>query len=80
VQRTDSGALPPSFARVSLTLLAGQIHVNLLGDVHGGEMMRLVDSTAGAVAQRLGVLGAPSPVWRMWLVILVATTGHPSTA
>jgi hypothetical protein len=42
--------------------------------------MRLVDSTAGAVAQRLGVLGAPSPVWRMWLVILVATTGHPSTA
>jgi len=48
----DSGALPPSFGRVSLTLLAGQIHVNLLGNVHGGEVMRLVDSTAGAVAQR----------------------------
>jgi len=44
--------LPPSFGRVSLTLLAGQIHVNLLGNVHGGEVMRLVDSTAGAVAQR----------------------------
>jgi len=26
--------------------------VNLLGNVHGGEVMRLVDSTAGAVAQR----------------------------
>ena len=46
------GALPPSFGRVSLTLLAGQIHVNLLGNVHGGEVMQLVDSTAGAVAQR----------------------------
>ncbi len=44
--------LPPSFGRVSLTLLAGQKHVNLLGNVHGGEVMRLVDSTAGAVAQR----------------------------
>ncbi len=48
----SSGALPPSFGRVSLTLLADQIHVNLLGNVHGGEVMRLVDSTAGAVAQR----------------------------
>ena len=44
--------LAPSFGRVSLTLLAGQAHVNLLGNVHGGEVMRLVDSTAGAVAQR----------------------------
>jgi len=44
--------LPPSFGRVSLTLLAGQAHVNLLGNVHGGEVMRLVDSTAGAVAGR----------------------------
>ncbi len=51
----DSGSpasLPASFGRVSLTLLAGQAHVNLLGNVHGGEVMRLVDSTAGAVAQR----------------------------
>ena len=29
-----------------------QRHVNLLGNVHGGVVMRLVDSTAGAVAQR----------------------------
>src|SRR5215212_8189021 len=27
-------------------------HVNLLGSVHGGVIMQLVDSTAGAVAQR----------------------------
>jgi acyl-CoA hydrolase len=43
---------PPSFGRVALTLLAGQAHVNLLGNVHGGEVMRLVDSTAGAAAGR----------------------------
>jgi uncharacterized protein (TIGR00369 family) len=29
-----------------------QTHTNLLGNVHGGVIMRLVDSTAGAVAQR----------------------------
>lgn len=29
-----------------------QTHVNLLGNVHGGVVMKLVDSTAGAVAQR----------------------------
>jgi acyl-CoA hydrolase len=47
-----SGGRPPSFGRVSLTLLANQTHVNLLGNVHGGEVMRLVDSTAGAAAGR----------------------------
>lgn len=30
----------------------GQEHVNLLGNVHGGVIMKIVDSTAGAVAQR----------------------------
>ena len=30
----------------------GQSDVNLLGNVHGGVIMRIVDSTAGAVAQR----------------------------
>lgn len=44
--------LPPSYGQVTLTLLAGQQHVNLLGNVHGGEVMRLVDSTAGAAAGR----------------------------
>jgi uncharacterized protein (TIGR00369 family) len=44
--------LPVAHARTSLSLLADQGHVNLLGNVHGGTVMRLVDSTAGAVAQR----------------------------
>ena len=44
--------LTPAHSRVSLSLLAGPTHVNLLGNVHGGEVMRLVDSTAGAVAGR----------------------------
>lgn len=45
-------ALPPSHARTSLSLLADASHVNLLGNVHGGVVMRLADTTAGAVAQR----------------------------
>jgi len=49
---TGMESLPPSYGRVTLTLLAGQNHVNLLGNVHGGEVMRLVDSTAGAAAGR----------------------------
>jgi uncharacterized protein (TIGR00369 family) len=48
----QSDPRPPSYGRVTLTLLAGQAHVNLLGNVHGGEVMRLVDSTAGASAGR----------------------------
>ena len=54
VHRTDHGdsTLPPSHARTSLSALMDQSHVNLLGNVHGGVVMRLVDSTAGAVAQR----------------------------
>jgi len=44
--------LPPSHARTSLAYVMDQSHVNLLGNVHGGTIMKLVDSTAGAVAQR----------------------------
>ena len=44
--------LAPRHARTTLSLLADQSHVNLLGNVHGGVIMRLVDSTAGAIAQR----------------------------
>lgn len=32
--------------------MADQTHVNLLGNVHGGVVMKLVDSTAGAAAGR----------------------------
>jgi acyl-CoA hydrolase len=51
-QRDLPAALPPSFARTELAVLMDTSHVNLLGNVHGGVIMRQVDSTAGAVAQR----------------------------
>ncbi|PUA81939.1 acyl-CoA thioesterase [Nocardioides currus] len=43
---------PVSFSRVSLAFVAGTAHANILGNVHGGEIMKLADSTAGAVAFR----------------------------
>jgi len=48
----DRSRLPASHARTGLAVLMDQTHVNLLGNVHGGIIMRLADSTAGAVAQR----------------------------
>ena len=45
-------ARPVSFSRVSLAFVAGTAHANILGNVHGGEIMKLADSTAGAVAFR----------------------------
>ena len=45
-------ALQPSWSCTTLSVLMDQSHVNLLGNVHGGVIMRLADSTAGAVAQR----------------------------
>jgi len=50
--RTPQGTLTPSYARVSLAIITANREVNLLGNVHGGEIMKLADSTAGAVAQR----------------------------
>lgn len=44
--------LPPSFSRVSLAMMTSAIEANLLGNIHGGEIVKLADSTAGAVAQR----------------------------
>ena len=43
---------PVSFSRVSLAIAATAVHANILGNVHGGEIMKLADSTAGAVAFR----------------------------
>ncbi|GAA4113987.1 acyl-CoA thioesterase [Nocardioides fonticola] len=43
---------PTSYARVSLAMLTARSQTNLLGNVHGGEIVKLADSTAGAVAQR----------------------------
>lgn len=50
--RADDGAVSPAYSRVSLAQLMHSKEANLLGNVHGGEIMRLADSTAGAVAQR----------------------------
>jgi len=43
---------PPSYARVSLNVIMSGREANLLGNIHGGEIVKLADSTAGAVAQR----------------------------
>ncbi|MEJ7775405.1 MAG: acyl-CoA thioesterase [Nocardioidaceae bacterium] len=43
---------PTSFARVSLAVMTSGKEANLLGNIHGGEIVKLADSTAGAVAQR----------------------------
>jgi acyl-CoA hydrolase len=48
----DLAALTSAFSRTSLAVLMDQGDANLLGNVHGGVIMKLVDSTAGAVAQR----------------------------
>ena len=45
-------SLPPSYSRVSLAMMTDSQHANLLGNVHGGEITKLADSTAGAVAHR----------------------------
>jgi len=48
----EQGALPPSYGRVSLGVVMSGREANLLGNIHGGEIVKLADSTAGAVAQR----------------------------
>ncbi len=47
-----------AYARVSLAKMTSSGDANLLGNVHGGEIVKLADSTAGAVAQRHS--GGPS--------------------
>ena len=43
---------PPSAAQTSLSRIMTTLDTNLLGTVHGGVIMKLVDDVAGAVAQR----------------------------
>ncbi len=49
---TDLSGHAPSYARVSLAMMTSAREANLLGNIHGGEIVKLADSTAGAVAQR----------------------------
>lgn len=44
--------VPVSAARTTLTQIMTSLDVNLLGTVHGGVVMRMVDSVAGAAAGR----------------------------
>jgi acyl-CoA hydrolase len=48
----ESGPRSPGYSRVSLATVASSAQANLLGNIHGGEIMKLADSTAGAVAFR----------------------------
>jgi acyl-CoA hydrolase len=48
----ETGPRPPAYSRVSLATVASSVQANLLGNIHGGEIMKLADSTAGAVAFR----------------------------
>jgi acyl-CoA hydrolase len=45
-------AKPVSATRISLSRVMTQLDVNLLGNVHGGVIMKLVDDAAGLVASR----------------------------
>jgi acyl-CoA hydrolase len=45
-------AVAPATSTVSLAVLMDARSANLLGNIHGGDIMKLADSTAGAVAQR----------------------------
>jgi len=49
---SDLAAVPSSAARTTLSQIMTSLDVNLLGTVHGGVVMRLVDSVAGAAAGR----------------------------
>jgi acyl-CoA hydrolase len=43
---------PTSYGRVSLAVIMRSIEANLAGNIHGGEIVKLADSTAGAVSAR----------------------------
>ena len=45
-------SLPCSHARVSLAMMMHSSEANLLGNVHGGEIMKLVDEAAAICAMR----------------------------
>lgn len=62
----DIPGKPTSASRTTLSHIMTQADTNLLGTVHGGVIMKLVDDAAGAVAGRHSG-GPPSPrPWTRW--------------
>jgi len=49
---TTLAGRPPSASRLTLSQIMDQHHTNLLGTVHGGQILSLIDSVAGVVAAR----------------------------
>ncbi|KRA31457.1 MULTISPECIES: acyl-CoA thioesterase [unclassified Nocardioides] len=45
-------ARTPSYSRIELATVTSRAQANLLGNIHGGEVVKLADSAAGIVAQR----------------------------
>jgi acyl-CoA hydrolase len=52
VVNTQPTGLPTSAAQTTLSRIMTTLDTNLLGTVHGGVIMKLVDDVAGVVAQR----------------------------
>jgi acyl-CoA hydrolase len=49
---TPSEARTPGYSRIELATVTSRSQANLLGNIHGGEIVKLADSAAGVVAQR----------------------------
>ena len=49
---TSATARTPSYSRIELATVTSRAQANLLGNIHGGEIVKLADSAAGVVAQR----------------------------
>lgn len=49
---TTFEARTPSYSRIELATVSARAQANLLGNIHGGEIVKLADSAAGVVAQR----------------------------
>ncbi len=56
----DLHGLPPSYARVSLAVVTSSAEANLLGNIHGGEIAKLADSTADPIRERETATGRTS--------------------
>ncbi|WP_241825579.1 hotdog domain-containing protein [Micromonospora sp. CB01531] len=49
---TTLAGRPPSASHLTLSQIMDQHHTNLMGTVHGGRILNLIDSVAGVVAAR----------------------------